>query len=75
MKKELSYFLDHPQIKRNKSLGNGNKPGSIAEKINFGGKNTKPTPKKESRPTASSGKESKGNVFTNFMSFGKKKDK
>jgi hypothetical protein len=46
-----SYFLDHPQIKRNPSPGNGDvpkpapttptttssKPG-IAEQINFGGK-------------------------------------
>lgn len=37
---KLTYFLDHPQIKRQESLGNGNSPGSIAEKINWGGKNT-----------------------------------
>lgn len=36
----LSYFLDHPQIKRHKSPGNGNKPGTLAEKINWGNKNT-----------------------------------
>lgn len=45
-KNELTYFLDHPQIKRYPSPGNGNAPvlkeGSIGEKINFGGKNTKP---------------------------------
>lgn len=26
-KGELTYFLDHPQIKRHKSPGNGNSPG------------------------------------------------
>jgi hypothetical protein len=36
----LTYFLDHPQIKRNESPGNGNSPGSIASQINFGGKGT-----------------------------------
>lgn len=48
---ELSYFLDHPQIKRSESVGNGNVPvapstssgtpapkPSIAAQINFGGK-------------------------------------
>lgn len=39
-KRQLTYFLDHPQIKRNPSPGNGNAPGSLAESINFGGKNT-----------------------------------
>jgi len=36
----LTYFLDHPQIKRHESPGNGNTPGSIASQINFGGKGT-----------------------------------
>jgi len=73
---KLKYFLDHPKIKRNKSWGNGNKPGSIADRINFGGKSRpvkKPAPKKETRPTASTGEKKKGNIFTNFMSFGKDK--
>ena len=55
--KKMTYFLDHPQIKRNKSWGNGmvptggamlgtaqaggNKKGSLAEMINFGGNNPK----------------------------------
>ena len=56
--KKLSYFLDHSQIKRNHSWGNGmvpsapiassaapqasgNKKGSLAEMINFGGNNDK----------------------------------
>lgn len=49
----LSYFLDHPDIKRNESVGNGSVPmvkpstpskpaqpakPSIASQINFGGK-------------------------------------
>lgn len=50
---KLKYFLDHPQIKRHKSPGNGNAPGSLAEKINFGGKNnpkTQPVAKPQSTP-------------------------
>lgn len=51
---KLKYFLDHPQIKRKKSFGNGTVPSSapaqpaqpaqptsqpsIAAQINFGGK-------------------------------------
>ena len=34
----LTYFLDHPQITRHESPGNGNVPGSMAAQINFGGK-------------------------------------
>ena len=74
---KLKYFLDHPQINRKKSFGNGNKPGSIADRINFGGKSrpvTKPAPKTK-QATASTGEKKKGNIFTNFMSFGKNKDK
>lgn len=49
-KSELSYFLDHPDIKRHESVGNGAVPmakpaqpaqpakPSIASQINFGGK-------------------------------------
>jgi len=77
MNKKLKYFLDHPQIKRSHSWGNGNKPGSIADRINFGGNSRpvkqkiKPAPKQK----ASSGSEKKGSFFSNFMTFGKKKDK
>jgi hypothetical protein len=38
-KDSLTYFLDHPQIKRHESPGNGNSPGSLASQINFGGNN------------------------------------
>jgi hypothetical protein len=64
MKKKLKYFLDHPQIKRNPSPGNGespgflskmvsnitatgNKPGSLADKSNFGGNKPAEAPKAE----------------------------
>lgn len=56
----LTYFLDHPQIKRHESPGNGNPPGSIAAQINFGGKGTAapkpaapstPAPKSSSKPS------------------------
>lgn len=57
-KDQLTYFLDHPQIKRHESPGNGNAPGSIADKINFGGKGTAaPAP---SRPASSSTSASSG---------------
>lgn len=54
-KDNLTYFLDHPQIKRHESPGNGNTPGSIAAAINFGGKGTAaPKPAPTSQPASSS---------------------
>jgi len=56
-KDSLTYFLDHPQIKRHESPGNGNAPGSLAAKINFGGKGTsapKPAAAAPSAPAAPS---------------------
>lgn len=59
-KDSLTYFLDHPQIKRAESVGNGNTPGSLAAAINFGGKGTaapaspKPSTPAPSQPTTSS---------------------
>jgi len=49
-KSELTYFLDHPQIKREPSPGNGNAPGSLADQINFGGKSAKPAPQPAQQP-------------------------
>lgn len=59
-KDSLTYFLDHPQIKRGESVGNGNTPGSIAASINFGGKGTAapPAPKPAPSQPATSGKPS-----------------
>lgn len=57
-KSELTYFLDHPDIKRHESPGNGNAPGSIGSMINFGGKGTaspaKPAPTSQPKPASSS---------------------
>lgn len=50
---ELTYHLDHPQIKRHESPGNGNAPGSVASSINFGGKGTA-APKPAAAPKPSS---------------------
>lgn len=69
-KEKLTYFLDHPQIKRYKSPGNGNAPGSIAAQINFGGKNPKPaTPK---QPSSSTSKPSSGGVMSALKGLFKK---
>lgn len=73
-KEELSYFLDHPQIKRHKSPGNGNKPGSLAESINWGGKNTesqnakvKSSQTSSSKPQTKSGSESKSSGWASSI--------
>jgi hypothetical protein len=74
----LTYFLDHPQIKRHESPGNGNVPGSMAAKINFGGKNTtasNPTPSSASSSTpkpASAAPSSDGSSIASKINFGGK---
>lgn len=37
---KLKYFLDHPQIKRKKALGNGNSPKSSSKSTFLGGTKT-----------------------------------
>lgn len=69
-KDSLTYFLDHPQIKRHPSPGNGNTPGSLADKINFGGKSTpapkptQPTSTPQPKPSSSSSSSSSGVMGT-----------
>lgn len=57
-KNKLTYFLDHPQIKRHECVGNGNSPGSLGSQINFGGKGTAapaaPKPAPSSKPSTAS---------------------
>jgi len=36
VQKKLTYFLDHPQINRNKSWGNGNEPTSSSRGNDMG---------------------------------------
>ena len=48
--KYMKYFLDHPQIKRGKTVGNGNSAGSYRYGLNWGS-STKEAPK----PQKSSG--------------------
>jgi hypothetical protein len=59
-----AYFLDHPQIKRNPSPGNGNVPGSIASQINFGGKgsSSSTTPSTNTSSSSSSSSSSKPSI-------------
>lgn len=76
-KEELTYFLDHPQIKRHESPGNGNNPGSLAEKINWGGKNTevqnaKIKASKPAKPASGSSGSSSSSSSSGFMSSIKK---
>ena len=69
----LTYFLDHPQIKRHESVGNGNTPGSIASQINFGGKGTAaPKPAAPSTPKPSSSTTSKKPSMAEQINFGGK---
>lgn len=65
----LTYFLDHPQIKRHPSVGNQNPKGSLAEKINWGGKNTESQNQKikADKPSSQSGSESKGSKESQGM--------
>jgi len=57
-KGELTYFLDHPQIKRNPSPGNGNSPGFFGQlasgKLGTSSSASKPSDKQTSRPTSAS---------------------
>jgi len=82
---KLKYFLDHPQIKRHESPGNGNAPGSLAEKINWGGKNTpeqnaaiktqqpkQPAQPSSSSSTSSSSSSSSGGVMSAIKGLFKK---
>ena len=71
---KLTYFLDHPQIKRHESVGNGNVPGSLADKINFGGKNPKPAASTTSTPKqpSSSSTSSSGGVMSALKGLFKK---
>ena len=70
---KFKYFLDHSQIKRNKSFGNGNTPGSLAERINFGGNNkkqaapAKPATPAAPKPQASSGSSKSGGFLSNLF--------
>ena len=70
-KDSLTYFLDHPQIKRHESPGNGNSPGSMADKINFGGKGTA-APAAPSAPAASKPAPSSGTSIAKKINFGGK---
>ena len=55
---ELTYFLDHPDIKREECIGNGSAPGSLASKINWGGQGTASAPKSAPATPAASSKPS-----------------
>ena len=63
---KLTYFLDHPQIKRSESFGNGNSPtSSVASAVKLG--NTQTTAQKaagEPAPKGSTG--GTGNMKTNI---------
>lgn len=65
---KLKYFLDHPQIKRAKSVGNGNKPGTLAEKINWGGKNTPDQPQPKSKTKSKSSGDKSGGLMSGIKS-------
>jgi hypothetical protein len=71
----LTYFLDHPQIKRHESPGNGNVPGSMAAQINFGGKGASaPSSAPSSTPKAapSAAPSSSGSSIASKINFGGK---
>ncbi len=55
MENELTYFLDHPDIKREECVGNGSAPGSLASRINWGGQGTASAEKSAPAAPASSG--------------------
>lgn len=64
-KNKLTYFLDHPHIKRYKSPGNGESPGFFNQLLSgkltrpsSGSSNTNPTGSSASESTASSGSNS-----------------
>jgi hypothetical protein len=67
---KLTYFLDHPQIKREESFGNGNSPSSsvtstVASAIKLG--NTQTTAQKASGAPAPKGSTGgTGNMKTNI---------
>lgn len=67
----LTYFLDHPQIKRHKSPGNGNSPGSLASQINFGGKGTSASAKPATQPAPQSASSSKPSIASQINFGGK----
>ena len=67
----LTYFLDHPDIKRHESPGNGNAPGSIADKIGFGGKGTATPPSTKPQPTSQPAQSSKPSIASQINFGGK----
>lgn len=71
-KNELTYFLDHPQIKRHESPGNGNSPGSLADQINWGGKSKTAQPAQPKQPTSSTSSSSSGGVLSTLKGLFKK---
>lgn len=64
---KLKYFLDHPQIKRKKALGNGNSPKSSTKSTFLGGTKTSGQSGGATQSVKSSEtKGSTGNIKTNL---------
>lgn len=78
---KLKYHLDHPQLKRKKSLGNGSTPSSssggmlskIASAVGLGGSKTSQQAKETGADRHEGTKGGTGDMRTNFSNLIKKK--